>query len=74
MQYLVLFTTEDDGTLTAEVPDLPGCFSKGNTLSEAKANIKEAIKSHLEVMKEEGMPIPAPSHEAEIIEVSELAA
>jgi predicted RNase H-like HicB family nuclease len=74
MQYLVLFTTEDDGTLTVEVPDLPGCFSKGNTLNEAKANIKEAIKFHLQVMKEEGMPIPAPSHEAQVIEVTELAA
>jgi len=74
MQYLVLFTTEDDGTLTAEVPDLPGCFSKGATLNEAKANIKEAIKSHLQIMKEEGMVIPVPSHEAQVIDVTELAA
>jgi predicted RNase H-like HicB family nuclease len=42
------------------VPDLPGCFSAGETFDEALENAKEAIELHLEGMVEEGMPIPRP--------------
>jgi predicted RNase H-like HicB family nuclease len=40
------------------VPDLPGCFSAGDTLEEAYANARAAIASHLEVLLDEGMAIP----------------
>ncbi|WP_144143695.1 type II toxin-antitoxin system HicB family antitoxin [Paraburkholderia sp. BCC1884] len=40
------------------VPDIPGCFSAGDTLEEAYANAKEAIESHLDTLLDEGMPIP----------------
>ena len=68
MKYLVVFTTEPDGTVSAKVPDLPVCTSYGETQEEAEANIKEAIELHLSVMKDQGMPIPAPTHLAQLIE------
>lgn len=40
------------------VPDLPGCFSAGDTLEEAYANAREAIAAHLEVLFDEGMAMP----------------
>jgi predicted RNase H-like HicB family nuclease len=40
------------------VPDLPGCFSAGDTLEEAYVNAREAIASHIEVLIDEGMQIP----------------
>lgn len=40
------------------VPDLPGCFSAGDTLEEAYANAKEAIETHLAVLIDEGMAVP----------------
>ena len=43
------------------VPDLPGCVSIGDTLAEVQENIKEAIALYLEVLKEDGQPIPEPS-------------
>ncbi len=43
---------------SAYVPDLPGCVSVGDTLEEAKAEIREAIEFHLEGMREDGLPIP----------------
>lgn len=43
------------------VPDLPGCFSAGDTLDEAMDNAKEAIELWLEVAIDDGMPIPEPS-------------
>ena len=54
----------------AYVPDLPGCVSIGDTLAEVQENIKEAIAAltegialYLEVLKEDGQPIPEPSTE-----------
>ena len=40
------------------VPDLPGCFSAGDSLDEAIANAKEAIELWLETVIEDGEPIP----------------
>lgn len=40
------------------VPDLPGCFSAGDSLDEAIANAKEAIELWLETVIEDGGPIP----------------
>ncbi|MBS0353020.1 MAG: type II toxin-antitoxin system HicB family antitoxin, partial [Proteobacteria bacterium] len=36
------------------VPDVPGCFSFGDTLDEAVKNTKEAVLGHLEILLEEG--------------------
>jgi predicted RNase H-like HicB family nuclease len=48
MKYSVIFEKCNDGGYVAYVPDLPLCFSVGNTLSEVKANIKEAIELYHE--------------------------
>jgi hypothetical protein len=40
------------------VPDLPGCFSAGDTLDEAMANARQASDQHVEIMIEDGAPIP----------------
>ncbi len=42
------------------VPDLPGCFSAGDTLDEALSNVKEAILLHLEGLMDEKKSAPAP--------------
>lgn len=61
MEYLVVFEKSSDGTIWARVPDLPGCYSCGDTLEEARLQIKEAIDLHLEGLREKGLPISAPS-------------
>ena len=43
------------------VPDLPGCFSAGDTLEEALDNAREAILLHLEGLLDEKRPLPQPS-------------
>jgi predicted RNase H-like HicB family nuclease len=47
---------EDDGYL-AYSPTLPGCFSNGQTIEEARRNIREAIQQHLESLLAHGQPI-----------------
>lgn len=42
------------------VPDLPGCFSAGDTLDEAMLNAKEAIELWLEVAIDDGLAVPEP--------------
>lgn len=42
------------------VPDLPGCFSAGDTAEQAFANAVEAIEAHLELLAEDGLDIALP--------------
>jgi predicted RNase H-like HicB family nuclease len=58
MEYTVLIHTAEEGGYWVEVPALPGCFSQGETLDEALANIQEAIELHVESLREEGQDIP----------------
>lgn len=43
------------------VPDLPGCFSAGDTLDEALANVREAIDLHLAGLADDEQEIPSGS-------------
>jgi predicted RNase H-like HicB family nuclease len=43
------------------VPDLPGCFSAGDTLDEAMAGAEEAAAAWIDATLDAGNPIPAPS-------------
>jgi predicted RNase H-like HicB family nuclease len=72
MRYAVVIE-KGERNYSAYVPDLPGCVSVGDTLEEAKAEIRDAIEFHLEGMREDGLPIPKPSSRAEYVEVWEPA-
>jgi len=54
---------------SAYVPDLPGCIATGESVEEAGRNIREAIRFHIDGMREDGTPLPAPSTRVEYIEV-----
>ena len=43
------------------VPDLPGCFSAGDTLDEALAGAEEAAAAWIDAALDAGEAIPAPS-------------
>ena len=61
MQYPVVIHKDPDSDYGVTVPDLPGCFSAGETIEEALEGAKEAIECHLEglLMDEEDIPLPA---------------
>ncbi len=50
------------------VPDLPGCVSTGDTIEEAKQNLQEAIRFHIEGLEEDGLTVPGPSAVCQYIE------
>lgn len=47
---------EDPGYL-AYSPTLPGCFSNGATIEDAKHNIREAVQQHVAALQARGLPI-----------------
>ena len=65
MKFKVVIEKDETGYYIAEVPALPGCFSQGKTLEEAKKNIQEAIKGWLEVMNKK-----AKQRKAKLVEVT----
>jgi len=70
MEYLVIFEQAPDGTIWAKVPDLDRCYSSGDTIDQAKENVKDAIALYIEDLKEDGKPIPKPTlFKAELVTV-----
>ncbi len=53
----------------AYVPDLPGCVATGATLEETERLLREAIEVHIAGMREDGLPVPAPSSVVDYVEV-----
>ena len=67
MRYAVVIE-KAGGNYSAYVPDLPGCVATGATVAEVEREIKEAIRFHLDGMREDGAPIPKPSAVCEYVE------
>ena len=55
---------------SAYVPDLPGCIAVGDTLTEVQQSIREAIALYVEVLREDGQPVPPPSSQVAYVEVA----
>lgn len=59
--YIAYLRKDSGSDYGVEFPDLPGCFSAGSTMEEAKAMAAEALAGHVSVQQAEGLPVPAPS-------------
>lgn len=61
MRYPIAIEPGDgDTAFGVVVPDLPGCFSAGDTLDEAIANASEAIELWIETVLDDGGEVPMP--------------
>ena len=60
MKYPIAIHKDADSCFGVSVPDLPGCFSAGETFEEAMKNSQEAISGHLEILAEDGAIAPTP--------------
>ncbi len=72
--YTVVFEPAEEGGYVAHVPALPGLWTQGETLAEAREMVKDAIAGHIEGLLKSGDPIPADdarkqTHE-EVLEVA----
>jgi antitoxin HicB len=57
-------SNEEGGGYLVEYPDIPGCMSDGETVEEAIANGREALRDCIEVFRESGRKLPKPRVEA----------
>jgi predicted RNase H-like HicB family nuclease len=69
-EYLVLYETAEDGSVSAHVPDLPIILAAGSNQDEARQSVREAIEVYLEELNEAGQPIPEPSVAYEFVGIS----
>lgn len=69
MRYAIVIE-KTEANFAAYVPDLPGCIVTGASIEETEQLIQEAIKLHLDGLREDGLPIPAPSSQVEYVEVA----
>ena len=67
MRYAVIIENGET-SYGAYVPDLPGCVAVGETLEEVEDLIREAIDFHIDGLREDGLPIPAPTTICEYVE------
>jgi predicted RNase H-like HicB family nuclease len=66
---IVVEKEQEEEGYSAYSPTLPGCFSNGKTIEEAKRNIREAIQQHIQSLLDHSQPIP---QNEKLVHVEEL--
>ena len=66
MRYAVVIEKAPEN-YSAYVPDLPGCVALGDTIEDAEHQMREAIAFHLEGLRDQGEPVPAPTAVAAVM-------
>jgi predicted RNase H-like HicB family nuclease len=57
---IILYWSEIDGAVIAEVPKLPGCMADGKTYQEALSQVEVIICEWIETAQELGRSLPQP--------------
>ncbi|HEY0331049.1 MAG TPA: type II toxin-antitoxin system HicB family antitoxin [Rhodopseudomonas sp.] len=57
-----------DGNYSAYVPDLPGCVATGDSVAAVEAEIRDAIRFHIDGLREDGLPVSAATSIADYVE------
>lgn len=70
---IILHPDVEEGGYTVTVPALPGCVTQGETMEEAIAMAKDAIRLHVEAMKADGEPVPEEQEHPQAIVISVAA-
>jgi predicted RNase H-like HicB family nuclease len=69
MRYAVVIE-QAEGNFSAWVPDLPGCVATGATVEGAVSEIRQAIRFHIEGLREDGLPVPPPLSRVADVEIA----
>jgi len=66
MRYAIVFE-KAEGNFSAYAPGLPGCVATGATVPEVEQEMREAIRFHIDGLKEDGLPVPQPANRARLV-------
>ena len=64
--YPAVFHPEEDGGYSVDFPDLLGCVTEGNTLSEAIQMAEDALDIYMYSLKEDKEQAPEPSNPTDV--------
>ena len=67
MRYAIVIE-KAQSNYSAYVPDLPGCVATGDTIESVEREIREAIRFHIDGLKEDGQPVPQATSSVDYIE------
>jgi predicted RNase H-like HicB family nuclease len=67
MRYAIVIE-KAEGNYSAYVPDLPGCVATGETVATVEREIRDAIRFHIDGLKDDGLPVPHPTSIADYVE------
>jgi len=59
-QYIAVIRKAEGTDYWIDCPDIPGCYSGGETIDAAKAKFKDALAFHLEAMREDKLALREP--------------
>lgn len=57
-KYTIIIASQEPRGYLVTVPELPGCYTEGDTLEESFKMASDAISSYLSVLEKENLPIP----------------
>ena len=66
-QFTVIIERQPEGEYLVSVPALPGCYTEGGTLEEAREMAADAIRAYCASLLKHGEPIPVESPEEQFI-------
>jgi len=67
MDYVVVIEPAADGSYSAYVPDLPGCVACGDSPDEVRQLISEAVKLHIDSLRQHGESVPSPAAITDVV-------
>lgn len=65
LNYPITIYRAEEGGYVAEIEDLPGCITEGETLEEVIQRIEDARKAWIQIAYEDGIEIPIPRTDEE---------
>ena len=71
--FTVVFLHEDNGTVSAYLPDLPGVYASADTLGGARRGIREALEGYLDAMRARRWRLPARRADVAVARVDTFA-
>jgi len=57
---IILYWSDEDQAVIAEVPELPGCAADGETYEDALANVRTTMHEWIETARDLGREVPKP--------------
>ena len=69
MARILVIIEKGEHSYGAYSPNVPGCVAVGDTREEVEQLMKEALQEHLQMMREENLPLPQAQTEAEYIDI-----